>query len=442
MSAVANPSQPRILFLDHVGVLGGAELNLVDMARHTRSRSQVILMADGPLRPALEAVGAGVTVLAAPEEISTVRRGSGFARLVKTIPHVLSLAWKIARRAKDFDVVSANSQKSFVVGCFAAAIARRPLVWHMHDILTADHFSPANRRIVVILANIFARRVVTVSKAGLDSFVDAGGRPEIATVVYNGIDASTFAATDTATARDEIDNEFNLAMSPPIRGGGIGTSAKRGANATVPLVGVFGRLTPWKGQDVLIRALPSLPGVHALFVGEALFNEDTYAASLRTLATELGVANRTHFAGFRNDIARMMAAVDIVAHTSTSPEPFGRVIVEAMLARKPVIATAAGGAVEIISDGQDGLLVPPGNSRLLAAAIQDLLANPDRAAAIAKRGYETAVTRFTLDAFLEGVDRVAAEAVGSTQAAKEPMETKQQSARRAAVSAIAEAVAS
>ena len=142
MSAAVSQSQPRILFLDHVGVLGGAELNLVDMVRHTRSRNHVILMANGPLRSAIEAVGAGVTVLAVPAEISTVRRGSGLLRLIKTVPHVLSLAWKIAKHARDFDLVWANSQKSFVIGCFAAAIARRPLVWHMHDILTAGSLQP------------------------------------------------------------------------------------------------------------------------------------------------------------------------------------------------------------------------------------------------------------------------------------------------------------
>jgi glycosyltransferase involved in cell wall biosynthesis len=403
MSAARMQSQPRILFLDHVGVLGGAELNLIDMARHSRARNHVVLLADGPLRAALEGVGAGVTVFAAPDEISNVRRASGLLHLLKTVPHVLSLAWKIARRAKEFDLVWANSQKSFVIGCFAAAIARRPLVWHMHDILTAEHFSPATRRAAVILANIFAKQVVTVSKAGMQSFVDAGGRPEIATVVYNGIDSKTFDTAETSNARQEIDNEFNLARPD---------AAADGGSSHVPLVGVFGRLTPWKGQHMLIRALASLPGVHALFVGEALFKEDVYAASLRTLAKDLGVADRTHFTGFRSDIARLMSAMDVVAHTSTSPEPFGRVIVEAMLARRPVIATAAGGAAEIISHGHDGVLVPPGSPKLLAAAIADLLANPGKAREMAERGYETALSEFSLNTFLNGVDQVASEAAG------------------------------
>jgi glycosyltransferase involved in cell wall biosynthesis len=83
-----------------------------------------------------------------------------------------------------------------------------------------------------------------------------------------------------------------------------------------------------------------------------------------------------------------------------------------MLARRPVIATAAGGAAEIISHGHDGVLVPPGSPKLLAAAIADLLANPGKAREMAERGYETALSEFSLNTFLNGVDQVASEAAG------------------------------
>jgi glycosyltransferase involved in cell wall biosynthesis len=389
-AAAAPQAGPRILILDHVGALGGAELCLIDMARHAKDRCRIILMANGPLQDSLAAVGADVLVFPLPDRISRVRRYSGFLRGLLAAPHVMRLAWKISRQAKDFDLIWANSQKSFVIGCFVSVLARRPLVWHMHDILTADHFSPSNRKIAVSLANRFAARVVTVSNTGRQSFIDSKGKPELACVVYNGIDAATFGSIPGGAASpSSLRTEF-----------GIGTQ---------PLVGVFGRLTPWKGQDVLIRALPSLPGVHAVFVGEALFNETDYANSLRTLAAELGVSDRSHFAGFRNDVAGAMAEVDLVAHTSTSPEPFGRVLVEAMLARKPLIAAAAGGATEIVSHGHDGVLIPPGNPALLATAILELLENPSASVAILNEGYKTATTKFSLERYLADIDSVIAE---------------------------------
>jgi glycosyltransferase involved in cell wall biosynthesis len=378
---------PRILFLDHVGALGGAELCLIDIARYFNGRSRIILMADGPLHAALDAVNTDVAVLPLPDGISRVRRTSGFFRGVFAAPSVIRLAWKISRQAKDFDLIWATSQKAFIIACFSSVLARRPLVWHMHDILTADHFSPSNRWMAVTLANRFAARVVTVSNTGRQSFIDSGGKSEIACVVYNGIDAASFGSIPgTAGSPSNLRGEF-----------GIGTK---------PLVGVFGRITPWKGQDILLRALPSLPGVHAVFVGEALFNETAYADSLRTLAVELGVSDRAHFAGFRTDVAGAMAEVDLVAHTSTSPEPFGRVLVEAMLARKPLIAAAAGGAVEIVSHGHDGVLVPPGNPALLATAILELLENPSATVSILNEGYKTAIAKFSLDRFLTNVDAV------------------------------------
>jgi glycosyltransferase involved in cell wall biosynthesis len=387
MSAAAGSTQ-KVLFLDHVGVLGGAELVLVDLAGHLGKNGHVLLLADGPLKTALEKAGSSVTILATSSAVTTVRRSSGVIRAFRTIPHVIKLARSIARTAKSYDVVWANSQKSFVIGCFAAALAGRPLVWHMHDILTADHFSSSNRRIAIALANRFATRVVTVSQAGRRSFIDAGGNVDLVTVVYNGIDPAGFAMptdTDRKSLRDSL---------------GVGNA---------PTVGLFGRLTNWKGQHVLIDALKSLPGVHALLVGEALFNEDVYADSLRKLAADSGVADRCQLTGFRTDIAPLMNACDVIAHTSTAPEPFGRVIVEGMLAGRPVVATAAGGAAEIVTDSVDGLLVPPGDSEKLADAIRRLLDDPALAAKLTAQARKTAVEKFGLDTFLSGCDRVARE---------------------------------
>ncbi len=117
------------------------------------------------------------------------------------------------------------------------------------------------------------------------------------------------------------------------------------------------------------------------------------------------------FAGFRNDVAGAMAEVDVVAHTSTSPEPFGRVLVEAMLARRPLIAAAEGGAAEIVSHGHDGVLVPPKNPALLANAILALLENPSATVVLLEAGYKTAITRFSLEGFLARVDAVIAEVI-------------------------------
>lgn len=376
--------KPGVLFLDHTGSLGGAELFLLDIARDNLGASLVMLLNDGPLRERLEEAGVRVEVLPAPEAVSGVAREGGFGRDLLAIPGVLSLARRVAKLSRDYDLIYTNSQKALVVGALAGKIAGRPVIWHQHDLLTADHFSWGHRRLAVLLSNHLVQRVVANSRAVAEALVEGGSRAEHIRLVYNGIDPSPFESVTSAEV-DALRRQLKLER--------------------VPVVGVFSRLSPWKGQHVLLEALPYLPEVHALLVGEAIFGEQAYATALRERTKALGVEDRVHFAGFRRDVPQLMRLSDVVAHTSVAPEPFGRVIVEGMLARRPVVATKAGGAVEIVEDGVSGILVPPGDSQALARALKDLLADPERARTLSEAGYAAAVERFSLQAMLRGVDQ-------------------------------------
>ena len=208
----------------------------------------------------------------------------------------------------------------------------------------------------VRLANACAARVVVPSRAAADAFVRAGGRPSRITVVPNGLDLNLDPRPQTA-----LRAELGLPAGP--------------------LVGVFSRLAPWKGQDVVIDALAALPDVRCIVVGAALFGEDAYAADLRARVAARGLAHRVLFLGQRADVPRLMQAVDAVVHPSVDPEPFGRTLVEAMLAGVPVIATDAGASAELLDDGAAGILVPPRRPDRLAAALAELFADPDAAVA-------------------------------------------------------------
>lgn len=391
---------PKVLWMDHAGVLGGAELCLLDIARCYDGPSAVLLFADGPFRGALKRAGVEVEVVAAPGAVSGIRRESGAARNLGALPGVLGLAVKTARLARGYDVVYANSQKALVIGALAAKLAGRPLVWHLHDVMTAEHFSGVNRRVAVALANgPLVRRVVANSEASARAFVESGGKAEKVRVVYNGIDPAPYSPPEGPEEKRRTRENLGLPLGAPV-------------------VGAFSRLAPWKGQHVLLKALARLPGVHALVVGEALFGEEDYARELRGLASSLGVAERTHFLGFREDVARLMRASDVVVHASTAPEPFGRMIVEGMLASRPVVATMAGGALEIVEHGANGLLVEPGDAEDLAGTLRTLFAEPPLGRALAERGRATAVQRFSLGAMTEGVRRQVTEVVGGNPPGK------------------------
>jgi glycosyltransferase involved in cell wall biosynthesis len=163
------------------------------------------------------------------------------------------------------------------------------------------------------------------------------------------------------------------------------------------VVGHFSRLSPWKGQHVLVDALLRCSkDVVAVFVGDALFGEQNYATQLHQQIDTLGLSDRVKFLGFRSDIPELMAVCDLVAHTSTAPEPFGRVIVEAMLCQCPIVASAAGGAVELVEHKQTGWLCPLGDSQSLAEIITTCRNQPEQAAAISQRAYDSALQRFEI----------------------------------------------
>lgn len=373
----------RILFLDHVGALGGAELALLDVARAYRESCTFMLFSDGPFRNRLSDVGVRVEVLEGGTQLHSVRRETRWPGL-RAASQVASLAFKVARRARVHDAIHANSQKAFVVACLAGVIARRPVIWDLNDLLLPEHFSRTNIMLDVMLANFMAVRVIANSKASADALVAQGGDQAKVRVVYNGLDPAPF----DAVTQLEIDTARHQ----------LGLDG-------VPVVGVFGRLAEWKGQHIAIEAMADLPGVHLILVGDALFGEQAYAHRLRNLAASLGLQDRVHFLGFRTDIPRLMRMVDVVLHTSTSPEPFGRVIVEGMLARQPVIATRAGGVSEILTHGDTGIMVPPGDPIALTKAIRQVLDEPHTAERLAASGRDHAEKEFTVDAMVQAMTR-------------------------------------
>lgn len=375
---------PRTLFLTHSGVLGGAERSLLDLAGAWPAERRLMVLAEGPMVHA--ARGRGIPVEVEPlGALAAMKRESGAPGL-GALADVARLASKVAALAKPMEVIHANSQKAFVVAAAAGLLARRPVVWHLRDILTTAHFSASNIRASVMLANARASAVIANSGATAGAFIDAGGKPELVHVVHNGIDAARFDAVTEAEIAE----------------------ARRALGAGDDFVlAVCARLAPWKGQHVALAALDALPGVQVWIIGAALFGENDYAAGLRAQAESLGVADRVRFLGEREDVATLLRAADAVVHSAVDAEPFGRVVVEGMLARRPVIASDAGGVREIITSREFGRLIEPGDPEALVGAVTSLRATaPVAREAQCARAYADAVARFSVPAMVAGVGAV------------------------------------
>jgi len=363
----------KILFLDQSGALGGAELCLLDILSELPAACMVGLLQDGPFRERLEAHQIPVQVLS-QAGIKTRKESSllqGMAGFVQLLPIIR----RTTRLAQDCDLIYANTPKALILGACASVLTGLPLVYHLHDIISADHFSATNRKLLILLANRCCRQVIANSEATKAAFIAAGGNEAKVSVVYNGFRPGDYRVE--AGVRDRIRQELDLDHRF--------------------VVGHFSRLSPWKGQHVLIEALTHCPeNVCALLIGDALFGEDYYVQELHRQVESLQLQHRVKFLGFRTDVPEMMAACDLVAHTSTAPEPFGRVVVEAMLCQRPVVAAAAGGAVELVSHHKTGWLSPPGDAPALAAIINTCRDQPETAAIVARQAEQQAHKRFHL----------------------------------------------
>jgi glycosyltransferase involved in cell wall biosynthesis len=210
-------------------------------------------------------------------------------------------------------------------------------------------------------------------------------------------------ATLAALAETEVFH--SVVASPVVVYDSASNGGQNGRGNEFLRIGMVGRLAPWKGQHVFLDGFRQAFGhglESAVIVGAPLFGEDWYEADLRRRARVLGLDGRVVFTGFREDIGTALGEIDILVHASVTPEPFGQVIVEGMSAGLPVVATDAGGPAEIIEDGVDGLLYPPGDADALARRLRGLADDPALRARVGAAARESS-KRFTAKA---AADRV------------------------------------
>lgn len=368
---------PATLFVDQTGALGGAELCLYDIVTRWQGRCAVVTFDEGPFPERLRA--AGVEVISIDVGLSS-RKDSGPLGLLGDIGRSVRAAHAVSRLARDFEILSANTQKAAAIVALASLTSGVPFVVQLHDILSAEHFSKSSLSIAA-RALRRANRVIADSEASRAAWHSLGGDGRKTDVVYYGFDKPS--------------------VQPAVH-----VRSALGVDPDTMLVGHFSRISPWKGQDIFLEAVARVPDVDAILVGAPLFGEEDLLLQLRSLAEQLGISDRAHFLGFREDVSDLMAACDVTVHSSTASEPFGRVIVESMLVGTPVIAADSGGPQEIICSGVDGWLTSPGEASELAATLTAVANNRDQCVAFGTAAKNSAERRFGMDRYLEQIREI------------------------------------
>jgi glycosyltransferase involved in cell wall biosynthesis len=230
-------------------------------------------------------------------------------------------------------------------------------------------------RLMRFLLNRWSSGVITVSEALRQTYLDAGGlRPGKVQVVHNGIELARFRR-DRAETRARLEREFDIPSGAPIL-------------VTVSV------LRPAKGIEVLLDTVRRVPDACFLIVGGGPKEEE-----FRELAAKSGVGERVRWAGFRTDVDALLAGCDVFVHPSLA-DAFPTVLLEAMAAGLPVVASRVGGIPEIVLPGVTGELVPPGNADALASALNALLADPPRMQRMSEAAQQRAQREFSAEAWL------------------------------------------
>jgi len=191
---------------------------------------------------------------------------------------------------------------------------------------------------------------------------------------------------------------------------------KLGVSSSNPVVLLPGRLQPWKGQHVLIAALPAVlnafPHAHAVVLGGTLFGLNLdYVGELRRRIAELSLARRVPLVGHQ-PIREWLDRAAVVVHTSTQPDPFPNVCIEALAARRPLITNTISGTCEILVNEVDALIVEPNDPAMLAAALVKLLNDPSAAARMADAGHQRYLATCTPSHMVQPIETMLASLVG------------------------------
>ena len=286
-------------------------------------------------------------------------------------------SWLSFLRSEKPDLIHCNAattRRSFWLGVFANMLGI-PFVWHVRVQDSAgwkDRVMAFLATKIIVISNVVARKF---------KFMHADKK---LIKVHNGVRMETFQQShDQSVLREEF-----------------------GLNAGTKIVGVFSRLDPWKGHSLYLEmakhVLKEYKDVCFLIVGEG---EEKYKQILHEEAKRLGVEEYTIWAGFREDVAALMSMCDVIIHPSIEDEPFGRTIIEAMAASKPMVATNLGGPQEIITHAHDGYLAEAKAEKLANFTVR-LLKNEELCKDIGQKAYQKVSQQFTMDVHAQKVQSI------------------------------------
>ena len=364
----------RVCLFTDADVFAGTERHIFELGCALRTAGVSVKIASPDKSPlAVMSEQAGLTTL------PIAKNGLVDRAAIRTVAQEL--------RSGSLDIIHAHNGRTALIAALAQQAAGHGVCIATQHFLEPNHATQHGlKALPSLLAHRWVsartRRFLAISQAVQQSMLARQeAPPEKIVVVPNGLSGVEVPPEAAADIRREF---------------GIGRDA--------PLIVCVARLEREKDILTLLRAMPGVlggvPEARALVVGTG-----AERASLEAAARELGIADAVQFAGFREDARAAIAAGDVFVLPSLE-EPFGLVLLEAMALKRPIVATAVGGPLEIVVDGEIGYLVPPAAPERLASALQELLTAPERRSQMGAQGYTRYLKHYTAEKMAEGTIRV------------------------------------
>ncbi len=355
----------KILFVHHNSVLGGAEISLAELLSGlSKNFTPVCAVPAGRLASFISSRGIHVETVPMRPIARTLNPLSLFSSGLNWLGASIKLVG-ICRRRK-IQAIHANSLTAAIYAVPASIFCRIPLIWHERDLRRHPTLTP--------IAAKFAVRIIAISQAAADNLEAQLGKCRKIKVIYNGVDVERFRS---ASAK-------KISVIPDGR----------------PIVLMAAQFVRWKRHDVFIRMasmvheqVPSALFVLAGDTGRP--GQQEYIGELKRMIDEKGLRDHFAWTGFVEDMPSLLHAAACVVLPSEN-EPFGRAVVEAMAAGRPVVAARSGAVPEIIEDGISGFLAPPGDFKAMADTVCKLLKEKPLANGIGEKGFLRFSQNFTI----------------------------------------------
>lgn len=262
-----------------------------------------------------------------------------------------------------------------------ALLTNTKCITHERGIL--DRYTKLTRYLATKL-----KAIICISDAVRNNLLDKGIDPGNLHTVYNAIDPQ---GVKIDSGEQEIRDLHQIANDKSI-------------------IGVIGNIKEWKGQETIIRAMPPVlkkfPNTVCLLVGDTSHHDQAYKNKLLHLINELGIEEQIIFTGYTRNVANYLSVMKIVIHTSIDPEPFGRVLIEGMSMKKPLLGTRAGAVPEIISENVTGYTFPPGDAETLSNQLLFLLSDEELAQKMGKAGYDRVIENFHINLHVQIIEQL------------------------------------